>query len=132
MARPGGLTPQLLQFPALTEVNFALAARPKAFPAPAVNVERQSGRKNCPTIGPRKPNEGAGAPGAAVTVGDLDSEVARNDDTSPGLYDSRIVEEELEAGTYTIEATTFWSGRTGDFTLTLRLGVSHSVRLRPR
>ena len=67
-----------------------------------------------------------------MTAGDLGSEVARNDDASPGVHDSRIVEEELEAGTYTIEATTFRSVRTGDFTLTLRLGASHSVRLRPR
>ena len=121
------------QFPALTELNFAPAARPaKGIPAPVVYAERQRGRKNCLAIGPRKPDDGAGAPGAAVTAGDLGSEVARNDDTSPGVYDSRIVEEELEAGTYTIEATTFRSGRTGDFTLTLRLGVSHSVRPRPR
>ena len=85
MAGPGRLTSQLLQFPVLTEVNFALAARPwsKAFPAPAVNVERQPGRKNSPAIGPRKPNEGAGAPGATVTAGDLGSEVARNDDATP-------------------------------------------------
>ena len=46
-----------------------------------------------------------------MTAGDLGSEVARNDDTSPGVYDSWIMEEGLEAGTYTIEATTFQSGR---------------------
>ena len=43
-----------------------------------------------------------------------------NDDYNyPTLTDSRI-EETLEAGTYTIEATTYTAGVTGDFTLTIK------------
>ena len=44
--------------------------------------------------------------------------VADNDDITPGNYDSQIVET-LEAGSYTIEATTYDAGVTGSFTLTV-------------
>ena len=50
-----------------------------------------------------------------ATEGDT---VANNDDRATGDYDSRIAES-LDAGTYTIEATTYAAGTTGSFTLTV-------------
>ena len=49
------------------------------------------------------------------TDGTVDHE---NDDITPGNYDSQI-EERLDAGSYTVEATTYNAGVTGSFTLTV-------------
>ncbi|WP_420624134.1 hypothetical protein [Candidatus Poriferisodalis sp.] len=43
----------------------------------------------------------------------------RNDDRGGGSRDSRIADKRLTAGDYTIEATTFGSGRTGDYDLSV-------------
>ena len=51
------------------------------------------------------------------TVGGVE---ASNDDVASGDYDSQIIAD-LAAGTYTVEATTYSSGATGSFTLTLTL-----------
>ena len=48
-----------------------------------------------------------------ATDGDV---VADNDDRAVGNYDS-LIEERLDAGDYTIEATTYYAGVTGSFTL---------------
>ena len=54
--------------------------------------------------------------------GDL---VDENDDVDPGSDTNSLIEvEELAAGEYTIEATTFNAGETGDFTLTLSIEIT--------
>ncbi len=49
---------------------------------------------------------------------DSDAIVAENDDRAAGNYDS-MIEERLDSGTYTVEATTYSAGVTGSFTLTV-------------
>ena len=51
--------------------------------------------------------------------GESGSELAHNDDFG-GTLDSRI-ERELSAGTYTVEATTYYTRRSGSFTLTIQV-----------
>ena len=51
--------------------------------------------------------------------GESGSELAHNDDFG-GTLDSRI-ERELSAGTYTVEATTYYPRRSGSFTLTIQV-----------
>ena len=54
--------------------------------------------------------------------GDL---LGENDDVDPGSDTNSLIEvEELAAGEYTIEATTFNAGETGDFTLTLSIEIT--------
>ena len=55
--------------------------------------------------------EGSGADGAVLAL----------DDDSSGAGDAQIRFQDLSPGRYTIEATTFWSGRTGDFLLELKV-----------
>ena len=50
--------------------------------------------------------------------------VADNDDVSSGDRNSRIEDQSLGTGTYTIEATTYDAEATGDFTLTVELDVT--------
>ena len=45
--------------------------------------------------------------------------VAENDDVVPGTDTNSRIQGTLVAGTYTIEATTYSSGETGSFTLTV-------------
>ena len=51
----------------------------------------------------------------------LDGEVLHENDDAPGLGTNSEIGVNLSAGTYTIEATTFGSGETGSFTLTISL-----------
>ena len=71
---------------------------------------------------------GSGTVGSPVTAGDVGSIVADDDDGGSG-GNARIVAADLAAGTYTIEATTYYSGRTGSFTL--ELGTTGLVDLMP-
>ena len=48
--------------------------------------------------------------------------IAENDDVSAGNYNSRI-EQVIQPGDYTIEATTYGLNSSGDFTLTVQFGV---------
>ncbi|WP_420624147.1 hypothetical protein [Candidatus Poriferisodalis sp.] len=52
----------------------------------------------------------------------------RNDDRGGGSRDSRIANKRLAAGDYTIEATTFGSGRTGDYDLSVSVVLDSAVR----
>ena len=54
----------------------------------------------------------------------LDGEVLHENDDAPGLGTNSEIEVNLSAGTYTIEATTFGSGETGSFTLTISLEMA--------
>ncbi len=63
-------------------------------------------------------HDDAGAAGTTVTASELGNEVARDDDGGSGR-NSRIVEQGLAAGTYTIEATTYSNARTGRFRVAL-------------
>ena len=67
--------------------------------------------------------EGAGVTTGATTPGGF------NDGEQEYDYHRASIEESLEAGTYTIEATTYAAGETGDFTLTVSgaVGTSHPV-----
>ena len=57
-------------------------------------------------------------------VGRDDDFIEKNDD-DPGSGTNSLIEvEELAAGEYTIEATTFNAGETGDFTLTLSIEIT--------
>ena len=51
--------------------------------------------------------------------GDVACDGCENDDLAPGTDTDSRIQETLAAGTYTIEATTYSSGATGSFTLTV-------------
>ena len=72
-------------------------------------------------------HRGSGEPGAPVSAADLVSEVSRNDDVGSGVRNSRILAQNLAAGTYTIEATTFRSATTGTFTVSLSSASSGQI-----
>ena len=59
--------------------------------------------------------EGAGVTSGATTPGGFN-------EGNPSNYHRAIIEESLEAGTYTIEATTYAAGETGAFSLTVSGG----------
>ena len=55
-----------------------------------------------------------------LLAGERGDTVAENDDVGSGNRNSRIVAENLSAGTYTIDATTYAAGKSGSFELTLK------------